>query len=234
MTRSQTGGSARPAHREPLRFELRHKSVPIHRRNLVHFITKRSPQIQARLDRMEIELIGRIGDQDPLLYEFLEWYSEESRYYGLRVRPGLTALYWLWTDKELDAESQKVCTHPDFEIIARNPYAERCGRFTPERYEMLRDELATHLQHEYLDGSLYTGRGLMLEFVWWSAWEWLYLGYLVAAICEFREYQAVGMMPDWRRRRRRRLAAAQRRAVKEVLEAAASDFDAPADASDAA
>jgi hypothetical protein len=198
--------------------------VPIHRRNLVRFKTEKSPQVQARLDRMEIELIGRIGDQDPLLYEFLEWYSEESRYFGLRVRPGLTALYWLWTDREIEEESRALCTHPDFEIIARNPYAERCGRFTIERYEDLRDELATHIKHEYLDGSLYTGRGLMLEFVWWSAGEWLYLGYLVAAICEFREYQGAGMMPDWRRRRRRRLAAAQRRAVKELLEAAASDF----------
>ena len=214
--------------RPTLRFELRHKSVPTHRRDLVRFVTKKHPQLQARLDRMEIELIGAVGERDPLLYEFLEWYSEESRLFGLRVRPGLAALYWLWTDDELSDEAAQVCTHPNFEIIARSPYEEQCGRFSSERYEDLRDLLATRIAHEYLDGtgqaSLYTGKLLMQEFIWWSAGEWLYLGYLVGAICEFREFREAGLMADWRRRRRRRLAASQRRAIKEALSSPASDI----------
>ena len=235
-------------------------------------------QLQDWLDRLEIEIIDRVGRADPGLYEFLEWYSEEARRYGLRVRPGLASLYWEWTSGEFSPADAARCTHPGSKATAGSHREEVCGRFDQARYEQCRDDFADRLSAEELgrsgaqplaelgrsgaqpltelgrsgaqplaelgrsgaqplaelgrsgaqplaelDGALYNGRGLMAEFVWWSAGEWLYLDYLVAAICEFREFWAAGGLPEWQSTRRRRMVAA----AKESLSAADEGLEKP-------
>jgi len=201
-----------------LRFERRHTSVPIHRRELVHFQTKNVPELQDRLDRMEIGLITTIGEKDPVLYEFLEWFSEECRLFGLRIRPGLAALYWSWADKEIEAEiiAQK-CKHPEDE--------NSCIRFSRERYYQNATELGRSIRYGSYDNILYTGVFLLTQFIWWSAGEILYRDYLTSSVCEFIEFKDHGKMPDWLKRRRRRLASSQRRAVKEALSNMVSALD---------
>ena len=201
-----------------LRFERRHTSIPIRRRELVHFQTKNVPELQERLDRMEIGLITTIGEKDPILYEFLEWFSEECRLFGLRIRPGLAALYWSWADKELEAQviTQK-CEHPENEAS--------CIRFSREKYYLNATELGRSIRYGSYDNILYTGVFLLTQFIWWSAGEILYRDYLTSAVCEFIEYKEHGRMPDWLKRRRRRLASSQRRAVKEALSNMVSALD---------
>jgi hypothetical protein len=184
----------------------------------VHFQTKNVPELQERLDRMEIGLITTIGEKDPVLYEFLEWFSEECRLFGLRIRPGLAALYWSWADKEIDAQiiTQK-CEHPEDETS--------CIRFSRERFYQNATDLGRSIRYGSYDNILYTGVFLLTQFIWWSAGEILYRDYLTSAVCEFLEYKEHGKMPDWLKRRRRRLASSQRRAVKEALSNMVSALD---------
>lgn len=181
-------------------FERRRRRAKTHRRDLVGFVTKLAPDLQARLDRLEVEVIDGVRKKDPDVDEFLEWYADEARKYGLPIRPGLAALYWHWAQPR-----------PNGEITL--------DAFT---YEMLRDQLAANLPGEHLDGDFQSGRAIVREFIWYSAGDWPFVDYLLLAIVEFREYRDLNNMPHWRRKKRRRLAAAARKAAKEARAAMAA------------
>jgi hypothetical protein len=181
-------------------FERRRRRAKTHRRDLVQFRTDRAPELQARLDRLEIDVIDNVRTRAPEVDEFLEWYADEARKYGLPIRPGLAALYWLWARPRPNGEIP-------LDAIT---------------YEALRDHMAENLRGEQLDSAFLSGRTLVQEFIWWSAGDWPFVDYLLLAIVEFREYRDLNNMPHWRRKKRRRLAAAARKAAKEARAAIAA------------
>lgn len=181
-------------------FEKRRRRAKTHRRDLVGFRTDRVPDLQARLDKLEGDVIEHVRSRSPEVDEFLEWYADEARKYGPPIRPGLAALYWLWARPQ-----------PGGEIS-----------LDASSYEVLRDQMAANLPGEHLDGSFHSGRTLIQEFIWWSAGDWPFVDYLLLAIIEFREYRDLNNMPHWRRKKRRRLAAAARKAAKEARAAMAA------------
>ena len=184
-------------------FERRRRRVRIHRRDLVGFHAEHAPDLQARLDRLEIDLIAAVRGRDPEVDSYLEWYGDEARKYGLPIRPGLAALYWLWGREK------------DGEIL-----------LDELSYEEWRDRLAGGIPGEILDGNFCTGRTILQEFIWWSAGDWLFADHLLYSIVEYRAYSGAGKMTDWRRRKRRRLAAAARKAAREARAVFASPSEA--------
>ena len=179
-------------------FERRRRRRKIHLHELVGFHTETAPDLRARLDRLEIDLISAVRAKDPGVDDYLEWYGDEALKYGLPVRPGLAALYWWWAREK------------DGQVL-----------LNAATYELWRDQQAASIPGELLDGHFATGRTIFQEFIWWSAGDWLYADHLVLSAIEYRAYRAAGKMPDWRRRKRRRLAAAARRAAREARAALA-------------
>lgn len=181
-------------------FERRRRRAKMHRRDLVGFKTEKFPELQSWLDQFQVDTIAVVQGRAPEVDEFLEWYADEARKYGLPIQPGLAALYWLWARPRPNGEI------PLDAIV----------------YEALRDQMAGNLAGVTLDNWYHSGRSLMQEFIWWSAGDWPFVDYLLLAIVEFREYRDLGNMPHWRRKKRRRLAAAARKAAKEARSALAA------------
>lgn len=181
----------------PVAFELRRRRRRPHRTDTIHF--KCGPELKARLDQLESELIAKVTAEDPRFEEFRKWYEEEARFYGIPIGEGVAALYWWWT----------------------RPEAGSLVRLDAESFEELRLRLGEMLRAEVLDGSMLPGRAIVAEFIWRAASDIVFQPHLMVAINEFREYEAAGRMKPWWRRRRRRLAAAERRLSK-------STYDLPA------
>lgn len=193
-------------------FEKRRRRIPVHKRDLVLW-SPGNPEdpdgpgvvyneLHARIIDLDRELANAGIVADPLCESFLEWYADEWHKYGRRILPGLAALYWRWA--HLDAPPVGL---------------------SEERYEAERDRLAAAWPPEWLDtdhingGKLrVAGETLLMEFIWYSAGDWIIQRHLVEAVVEFDEFQSSGKMREWRRRKRRRTAAARRKQIKLLYE----------------